>query len=559
MLLNLHVKNLAIIDEIDVCFDNHLNVLTGETGAGKSIILGSINIALGGKVSRDIIRKGADYALVELVFQIDDLHTITQLKELDIYPEEAQLIISRKITNQRIINRINGENVSNAILKQVAELLIDIHGQHEHQSLLYKSKHLSIIDQYAKQSIAPLKQELSGIYREYQRVIKELEETTISEDQKLREISFLEYEIQEIENAKLKLGEDIDLAAEYKRLSNANSISENLNNVYEISSEGNDSISDNISRCVRMISRVVEFDEILDGYLQQLTDIDNLMNDFNRELQDYMSDLEFDSREFMQIEDRLNLINNLKAKYGNTIEDVLIYLDNTKNKLDKYIAYDEYQERLKADKEKLEIKLENLSIEISKYRHEYAKELEEKITEALKELNFLNVDFSISINKMDRYTESGFDDVEFLISTNLGEDLKPLSKVASGRELSRIMLAIKSVLADQDFVNTLIFDEIDVGISGRTAQKVSERMTVISRKHQVLCITHLPQIAAMADYHYIIEKKEDNVRTTTTIGMLSEEESVEELARMLGGALITENVRTNAKEMKELAAKTKCY
>ena len=559
MLLNLHVKNLAIIDEIDVSFDNHLNVLTGETGAGKSIVLGSINIALGGKVNRDIIRKGAEFALVELVFQIDDLHTMELLKELDIYPEETQLIISRKITNQRIINRINGENVSNAMLKQVAELLIDIHGQHEHQSLLYKSKHLSIIDQYAKQAIAPLKQELSGIYREYIRVTKELEETTISEDQKLREISFLEYEIKEIENAKLKLGEDEELTAEYKRLSNANTISENLNNLYDISSEGNDSISDNISRCIRMLSRVVEFDVSLDGYLQQLTDIDNLMNDFNRELQDYMSDLEFDSKEFMQIEDRLNLINNLKAKYGNTLEDVLIYLDNTKNKLDKYIAYDEYQDRLKADKLKLEEKLDDLSKEMSHYRHEYAKDLEENITEALKELNFANVQFCISINKMDKYTESGFDDVEFLISTNLGEDVKPLSKVASGGELSRIMLAIKSVLADQDFVSTLIFDEIDVGISGRTAQKVSERMAVLSRKHQVLCITHLPQIAAMADYHYIIEKKEDDIRTTTTIGLLSEEESIEELARMLGGAKITENVRNNAKEMKELASKTKCY
>ncbi len=550
---------MAIIDEIDICFENHLNVLTGETGAGKSIILGSINIALGGKVSRDIIRKGADYALVELIFQIEDIHTLEQLKELDIYPEDGQLIISRKITNQRISNRINGENVSNAMLKQIAEMLIDIHGQHEHQSLLYKSKHLSIIDQYGKQALQPLKQELVGVYREYQRINKELEETSISEDQKLREISFLEYEIHEIESAKLMPGEDASLAVEYKRLSNANIISENLSNVYEISSEGNDSISDNISRSIRLISKVAEFDDKIEGYLQQLTDIDNLMNDFNRELQDYLSDFDFDTQEFMRIEDRLNLINNLKAKYGNTIEDVLNYLNNNKSKLEKYLQYDEYQERLKADRKKLEGQLEGLSLEISDLRKTYASELEEKITDALKELNFLNVQFSISVNRMEKYTESGFDDVEFMISTNLGEDVKPLSKVASGGELSRVMLAIKSVLADQDFVNTLIFDEIDVGISGRTAQKVSERMAVISRKHQVLCITHLPQIAAMADHHYIIEKKEDEIRTATTIGMLSESESIEELARMLGGAIITENVKNNAREMKELATKTKCY
>ncbi len=550
---------MAIIDEIDICFENHLNVLTGETGAGKSIILGSINIALGGKVSRDIIRKGSDYALVELVFQIEDIHTLEELKELDIYPEDGQLIISRKITNQRISNRINGENVSNAMLKQVAEMLIDIHGQHEHQSLLYKSKHLSIIDQFGKQALQPLKQELVSVYREYQRINRELEETAISEDQKLREISFLEYEIHEIESAKIRLGEDVDLATEYKRLSNANIISENLSNVYEISSEGNDSISDNISRSIRLISKVAEFDDKIEGYLQQLTDIDNLMNDFNRELQDYLSDFDFNTQEFMRIEDRLNLLNNLKAKYGNTLEDVLNYLNNNKSKLEKYLQYDEYQEKLKADRKKLEEILESLSFKISDHRKKYASVLEEKITDALKELNFLNVQFSISVKRMDKYTESGFDDVEFMISTNLGEDLKPLSKVASGGELSRVMLAIKSVLADQDFVNTLIFDEIDVGISGRTAQKVSERMAVISRKHQVLCITHLPQIAAMADHHYIIEKKEDEIRTSTTIGMLSENESIEELARMLGGAIITENVRSNAREMKELATKTKCY
>ncbi len=559
MLLNLHVKNLAIIDEVDVCFDDHLNVLTGETGAGKSIILGSINIALGGKASRDMIRKGSEYALVELVFQVEDLHTLDQLKELDIYPEESQLIISRKITNQRITNRINGENVSNAMLKKVAELLIDIHGQHEHQSLLYKSKHLSIVDQYAKQQVTPLKEELSEIYKDYQKVCKELEETGISEDQKLREISFLEYEIHEITSAKLRPGEDDELAIEYKRLSNANTISENLNAIYEISSDGNDSVSDSISRCIRMMSRVVEFDEQLDGYLQQLTDIDNLMNDFNRDLQDYMSGLEFDSKEFLEIEDRMNLINNLKAKYGNTIEEVLKYLENAQAKLDKYVAYDQYREHLSDEKKALEGRLEILSQQISDYRKQASSELEAKITEALQELNFLNVQFAISMNRLERYTEAGFDDIEFLISANLGEDLRPLSKVASGGELSRIMLAIKSVLADQDFVNTLIFDEIDVGISGRTAQKVSERMTVISKKHQVLCITHLPQIAAMADHHYIIEKKEDNVRTITTIAPLSHEDSIEELARMLGGAVITENVRSNAKEMKELADKTKCY
>lgn len=559
MLLNLHVKNFAIIDEIDVCFNDHLNILTGETGAGKSIILGSINIALGGKVSKEIIRKGADYALVELVFQIDDLHTISKLEELDILVEDNQIIISRKIMNGRVINKINGENVPTVMLKKVSELLIDIHGQHEHQSLLYKTKHLSIVDHYAKGELGDSKKELLAIYREYQEVLKEIEGATISEDQKLREVSFLEYEIQEIENAKLKIGEDEELYGEYKRLANANTISENVNAIYALTSDNSSSVSDSISRSVRLMQKVSEYDSRLMQFCDQLMDIEGIVTDFNRELHAYVSDLEYDPFEFTRIEERLNLINTLKAKYGNSIEEILGYLETAQKKLEKYSAYDEYVIQLEKKKTTIEARLEEVSSLVSAVRREKAKELNDKITEALKDLNFMNVEFDISFHRLSRYTEQGYDDVEFLISTNLGEDVKPLSKVASGGELSRIMLAIKSVLADQDAVGTLIFDEIDVGISGRTAQKVSERMAVIAKKHQVLCITHLPQIAAMADTHYIIEKTDKDMRTTTTIYELSELESAEELARMLGGVVITDAVLQNAREMKELANNTKLY
>lgn len=559
MLLNLHVKNFAIIDEIDVCFNDHLNILTGETGAGKSIILGSINIALGGKVSKEIIRKGADYALVELVFQIDDLHTISKLEGLDILVEDNQIIISRKIMNGRVINKINGENVPNVMLKKVSELLIDIHGQHEHQSLLYKTKHLSIVDHYAKSELGDRKKELLAIYREYQEVLKEIEGATISEDQKLREVSFLEYEIQEIENAKLKIGEDEELYGEYKRLANANTISENVNAIYALTSDNSSSVSDSISRSVRLMQKVSEYDSRLMQFCDQLMDIEGIVTDFNRELHAYVTDLEYDPFEFTRIEERLNLINTLKAKYGNSMEEILGYLETAKKKLEKYTAYDEYVMQLEKKKIAIESRLEEVSSLVSAIRREKAKELNDKITEALKDLNFMNVEFDISFHRVSRFTEQGYDDVEFLISTNLGEDLKPLSKVASGGELSRIMLAIKSVLADQDAVGTLIFDEIDVGISGRTAQKVSERMAVIAQKHQVLCITHLPQIAAMADTHFIIEKTDKDRRTTTTIYELSELESAEELARMLGGVVITDAVLQNAREMKELANNTKLY
>lgn len=559
LLLNLHVKNFAIIDEIDVCFGDHLNILTGETGAGKSIILGSINIALGGKVSKEIIRKGADYALVELVFQIDDLHTIAQLRELDINIEENQIIITRKIMNGRVINKINGENVQTIMLKKVSELLIDIHGQHEHQSLLYKTKHLSIVDQFGKTKIKPLKKELLLIYREYQEIVKELESQTMSEDQKLREVSFLEYEINEIESANLKKNEDEELYQEYKRLANANTITENLGSIYDLTSDGTMSVSDSISRSVRYLQKVAEYDETLADFSTQLVDIESLINDFNRDLQDYIVHLEYDPFEFQKIEERLNLINSLKAKYGNSIDEVLLYLEQAKAKLDKFTSFDIYIEALERKKAEYEDKLEVISSKLSELRQEFAKELQQQIAEALSDLNFMNVEFQIAIRRLERYSEQGFDDVEFLISTNRGEDVKPLSKVASGGELSRIMLAIKSVLADQDAVDTLIFDEIDVGVSGRTAQKVSERMAVISKKHQVLCITHLPQIASMADSHYIIEKKEEENRTTTNIYPLDNSGSVEELARMLGGVVITETVLENAREMKELAKKTKLY
>ncbi len=559
MLLNLHVKNFAIIDEIDVCFNDHLNILTGETGAGKSIILGSINIALGGKVNKEIIRKGADYALVELVFQIDDVHTKEALQELDIEVADHQIIIARKIMNGRVINKINGENVPGVMLKKVAELLLDIHGQHEHQSLLYKTKHLSIVDQYGKSEIRPLKKELSYIYRDYLDIMKELNESAISEEQKLREVSFLEYEINEIESANLKVDEDERLQEEYKRLANANTISENLSSIYDMSALSNTSISENISRSIRLIQRVSEFDKTMEQFASQLLDIEGIVTDFNRDISEYMADLEYDPMEFNQIEERLNLINNLKAKYGNSIKEILEYLERAQEKLEKYTAYDEYMEGLNKKKKQIEEQLQHVSEKISVLRHKYAKELQEKITEALLDLNFMNVNFQIATNRLPKYTEQGFDEIEFLISTNLGEDVKPLSKVASGGELSRIMLAIKSVLADQDSVGTLIFDEIDVGVSGRTAQKVSERMAVISQKHQVLCITHLPQIASMADSHYIIEKTQDKVRTTTNIYKLSNEQSIEELARMLGGVKITDTVLENAKEMKDLAKKTKLY
>ncbi|BBF41946.1 DNA repair protein RecN [Lachnospiraceae bacterium KM106-2] len=559
MLLNLHVKNLAIIDEVDVYFTDHLNILTGETGAGKSIIIGSINIALGGKVNKDIIRKGADYALVELVFQIDDLHTIQKLKELDIEMEDNQLIVSRKIMNGRVVNKINGNIVPTATLRSVASFVIDIHGQHEHQSLLYKTKHLSILDRFAKNEILELKAEIRKYYQQYNNIKRELDSDDMTTDQRLRQMSFLEYEINEIENARLKKGEEEELFAQFKKMSNASEISENINGVYQLTSQSQDSVSENLSRSLRMLAKVDELDESLAGFKDQLIEIESLMNDFNRDLSSYQDEMQFDPSAYQEVDERLNLIHNLKAKYGNSFDEIQEYYAQAKAKLEKYQDYDCYVAKLNKEKERLEEILEEECSKLSEIRQKYALELKNKIVDALLDLNFLDVRFEVNFNRFDHFTENGFDDVEFLIATNIGEDLKPLAKVASGGELSRVMLALKSVLADNDAIDTLIFDEIDVGVSGRTAQKVSERLSFIAKDHQVLCITHLPQIAAMADSHYIIEKSATSDRTSTTIYRLDEEKSVSELARILGGAVITDAVIHNAKEMKELAAKTKLY
>ncbi len=561
MLLNLHVKNLALIDEVEVYFKDHLNILTGETGAGKSIIIGSINAALGGKVSKEIIRKGADYALIELVFQIEDNNIIEEIKNLDIpIEEDGQVIVTKKIMNGRNISKINGENVTSAILKQVSGLLIDIHGQHEHQSLLYKSKHLEILDRFSKDFIGDLKEKLSSIYYEYIKTKEKLDESVMDEEKRLREISFLEFEVNEITQAKLIIGEDEDLSIRYKKLKNSNNIMEGLTEIYEKTGYNNNtSAGDSIGRTIKIISKIQDFDEEVLNFKLQLEEIDSLLNDFNRDISNYMANMNFDEEEFKIIEDRISLINNLKSKYGNSINNILEYKKRSEEKLQQLIEHDEYVDKLKAEVNLLEGKLKQISQELSNIRKKEAVELTKKIKEALIELNFLDVKFEMQFENLLKYSRNGFDEAEFIISTNPGEELKPLSKVASGGELSRIMLAIKSILADNDSIDTLIFDEIDVGISGRTAQKVSERLAVIAKNHQIICITHLAQIAAMADEHFIIEKTATMDSTVTSIRELNEIQVIDEIARILGGAKITDSILESAKEMKELAKSTKIY
>ena len=557
MLRNLHVKNLALIDEMEVEFEEGLNILTGETGAGKSLIIGSINMALGQKVPKEMIKEGADYALVELIFEVKSEDTIRRLQEMDIFPEDGMVIMSRKITGGRSVAKINSESISAAKVKEAAQLLIDIHGQHEHQSLTGKKMQLALLDDYAKEETQKVKAEVKKRYEEYSSILKELEEKDIDKEQQQRELSFLEFEIQELEDACLREGEDEELEKTYRKMLNGKKSAEACGAAYRLTSENGESASDQIGRALREISVVTSCDAELQPLEEQLEQLDGLLNDFNRDMSSYLSGLEFEEEDFYETEKRLDELNHLKSKYGDTIEKVLEAKEEKIQRRDELLDYDAYLNQLKEQKKASEEALEKASKKLSKIRKKYAKELCRQVTEHLLDLNFETVDLSMEFEQTTHFTSNGYDEVEFLISTNPGETPKPLGKIASGGELSRIMLALKTVLANNDEIETLIFDEIDTGISGRTAQKVSEKMDLIGRNHQVICITHLPQIAAMADTHFLIEKTVESGRTTSKIHRLPQEESVAELARMLGGVSITETVLENAKEMKELAAKTK--
>ena len=554
MLVHLHVRNLALIEDIEVEFGPGLNILTGETGAGKSILLGSMQLILGGRSAKDMIRTGASSALVELLFQVENPRAEASLRELGVETSEGQVLLTRKLMDGRSINKINGETCTVAQMKVAASCLLDIHGQHEHQSLLYQDKQLEILDIYGKEEIFPAKDQVQKSYKEYRDCKRQLDELDIDEEQRNRERAFLEFEINEIESAQLVSGEDEELEKRYRKLNNGRKILETLQGVRDLTGyESGQGAGESVGNAVREISRVTEYDTQLDSMASALQEIDGLLNDFNRELASYVDDLNFDDEAFYEIEKRLDMINGLKAKYGRTIEDIQEYCLKQKQKLENLDKYEERFHEAEENLKKSREELETVSHKLSVIRQKYSQMLTDKITEGLKDLNFLDVQFQITFRRRKEYTAGGFDDIEYEISTNPGESLKPLDKIVSGGELSRIMLAIKAILADRDQIETLIFDEIDTGISGRTAQKVSEKMAVIGRCHQVLCITHLPQIAAMADTHFEIEKHQKDNETITEIHPLEGDDSVRELARLLGGAEITQAVFDNAKEMKELA------
>ncbi len=551
MLTNLHVKNLALIEEENVDFEEGLNILSGETGAGKSIILGSINAALGAKTSPDFIRTGAEYGLAELMFDIGDKKTLDKIKELGVLDiEDGELLISRKITPTRSQIKVNGQNFTAAQTQKLARYLIDMHGQHDNQILMDDSAHINVVDEYCLDDISSLKEMMKNDYQHYVECKNELSEMDKDNDERQREISFLEYEVNEITAAGLKKGEDEELEAQFKKLNNRQKIMNELSDADMLLNSGEDNISDMLGMAVKALVNAAEYDESLKNPLEMLQDVESLIMDVSHDISTYIDDSDYDDAVLNDIQYRLDTVNELKNKYGGTIENVFTSLKQKEKKLDEYYNYDEILKKRQEAYENAYKKALQTAEMLSNTRKKAADRLTTQFIESLKNLNFLDVRFRIDFEKSNNITSNGYDLVRFMISTNPGQDLRPLSKIASGGELSRIMLAIKTVMAGDDS-KTLIFDEIDAGISGRTAQMVSNQLARLSRNHQIICITHLPQIASMADAHYTIEKTVHDNKTYSQISRVDKEDSIYELARMLSGSEVTASVLANARELKK--------
>lgn len=551
MLESLHVKNLALIDEIEVDFRSGLNILTGETGAGKSILLGSVNLALGGRYTADMLRTGAKFGLVELTFSVENETIEKHLEEMDIFPDEGRIVLSRKLMEGRSTSKINGETVSMSTLKDVASMLIDIHGQHEHQSLLHKKNHLAFLDLYARDAVKELKKQVSAAYQRYMTCKCTLESSSMDERERQKELDLIQFEVNEIEGANLMDGEDGELEQLYHRMLDGKKITEGISEAYQYTSEdASGNCSEYLSRAIRALQEAAECDEQGESLYNQLVEIDSLLNDFNRELSDYAKTFDFSEEDFYDTETRLNEVNHLKAKYGNSVAEVLAYCEKKQQRLQELEDYENYICSLQSELAKAEQEYVKLASRLSEERRKAAVLFVEEIRKGLIELNFLDVQFEMRFETLSSYSANGVDEAEFYLSANPGEALRPMGMAASGGELSRIMLVIKSVLADKEDTPTLIFDEIDTGISGITAGKVAEKMRFIGQSRQVLCITHLAQIAAMANTHYLIQKSAEDNSTHTSICQLDEDASIRELARLLGGATITDNILQSAKDMK---------
>jgi len=557
MLNFLRIQNVALIPLLEVNFNEGLNILSGETGAGKSIIIDAINFVLGERPGKDFLRSGESIAEVTALFSIVDEGVFGALATLGVAMEDDNaLLLSRSLSDTgKSICRVNGRVVTLGMLKELSTLLIDIHGQHEHQSLLNPAKHIELLDRFCGEALSPMKAALSAGFRTYRDVVKQLKVLTDDANDRTAKTELYTFQLKEIEAARLKPGEDESLAARQKLLQASERLTKAANDTRTALYGGEDGggALDKLSAALEPATALAEIDEsrreFADAIQDMYAQLDDLLHDFRR----YCDDLDSDPQELDRVEARLDVIYRIKKKYGATVDDVLAHAAQMEERLAAMEGGSETLSALKNEKASLEKELARVSAQMSHCRVAAAEKIEKEIESVLRDLGMKNAALSIDISRKKELSQNGFDKVEFLISPNAGEPLKPLSQIASGGEMSRVMLALKTVLADCDQIETFIFDEIDAGVSGRTAQSVAEKLAVIGRLHQILCITHLPQIAAMGDGHFLIEKNTSGGRTTTAIHALSRDESIRELARLTSGAKITDATLGAAAEMKALA------
>lgn len=538
MVTTLHIKNVGIIDDLSIDLNNGFNVLTGETGAGKTLIIGSLAILAGGRFSKEMIRNREEFSYVEANFYCPNNEVAV----------DGNIIVSREIhLNGRNSCKINGRLITVNELKEFMSKIIDIHGQHDSQLILNPMQHIIYLDKFIGKELNESVCEYIKKLEEYNKLKQELKNTYGEDQEKERRLDLLRYQYNEIEQAKLKQNEEEELQNKHKMMQNAEKLKDNL---FEIDTNLNENAIIAISNSIRSLEKIQdcgkEYSEKLSILKNSYYDIQELARDLS-----YMrEEVDFDENERNQIENRLDLIFSLKRKYGNTITEILEFRNKIENEINKIENLDEYHNKIKIQIKNLEQELFKIANQMSNVRTKYAETLSKKINQELKDLEMPNAKFEIKINKTERFCENGIDEVEFMICTNVGEGLKPLTKIASGGEMARIMLAIKNVLADVDEVSTLVFDEIDTGISGKASKAVAEKMKSIAELHQVICITHLPSIAARGDYNYYISKQTKENKTYTSIKLLNEDETIEEIARISSGE-VTEIAKAHAKELRK--------
>lgn len=539
MINTLHIKNIGIIDDLTLNLNEGFNVLTGETGAGKTLIIGSLQILTGGRFSKEMIRTGEKNSFVEMSISVENSEY-----------EDNTIIVSREINiNGRNTCKINGRLVTVTELKEFMKKIIDIHGQNENQSVLDLTTHIELLDEYSKEGIKVLKMNYKNAYEKYQQLKTELNKNYGDDKEKQRTLDLLNYQVNEIEDAKLKIGEEEELEEKRKLILSSEKISSNL---CEAENQISNSTIDSLNIAIKSLEKIEEYNDKYATILSRLRTSYYEIEEASRDISCLNEDIYFDEEEQNQIEERLELINSLKRKYGNNIKEILDYKEQINNQIFEIKNLEDYIQNLKKQKKEIEEVMYDISLKMHEIRLKFAKELSKKINNELADLEMKNAKFSIKVefNNENSFNSNGLDEVEFLISTNFGEEAKSLIKIASGGEMSRIMLAIKTVLADEDKIPIIIFDEIDTGISGVAANSTGEKMKIISKKHQVICVTHLASIAAQGDYNYFVYKEIDGDKTKTKVKQLNEDETIKEIARISSGK-ISEISISHAKELRK--------